>query len=523
MEKRPKRKIDLREIWLIVRRRKHVIIWPFLVILAGAIAMGLTSEPTYECSTTILIEEKSKLSGPLAKIVSQVNTKMRMGLFRRKLLSHDNMVHLIEKLDLKNNVDLRKEAEHIKKKYPNLTLDEIMEMSLVESLRKKIDVEAKDNVLEISVEGRDPDKIYMLVKILSELFMEDALKDEQEDTHQLIEFSMSQLEIYKNRLAESERKLHKFQQENTERQLNNPSAKIMENWQQYNSMLASTEIELDQMRELLSYLDSKIKDSGNGISFSNNSQIQKLDRELSGMAYRLHKLMKQFSPLHPQIIKLNDEIAFKRREIREQIERIARANTSIKDNTLLDYITRREIILKDIDFLNQKKKDLSELITGYKTNVSRAPLDEAILEKLTREVELNRDMYNKLLLQSQGSEIAEALQMQSASSKFRITEPANKPFEPKSTKKRIIFLGFIFGLLVSVGLVSLLEKMDHSFKNAKEIEDALGVIVLGTVPKINFLAHNSSAIGKKRVAMVAVPAVILVALVLFYAFKLFPF
>src|SRR5690625_3306599 len=51
-------------------------------------------------------------------------------------------------------------------------------------------------------------------------------------------------------------------------------------------------------------------------------------------------------------------------------------------------------------------------------------------------------------------------------------------------KNRTIIISFVFGLIVSIGLVFVLDSLDDSIKNTHEIETALGVPVLGTITKI---------------------------------------
>ncbi|MEI5907752.1 Wzz/FepE/Etk N-terminal domain-containing protein [Bacillus spongiae] len=53
-----------------------------------------------------------------------------------------------------------------------------------------------------------------------------------------------------------------------------------------------------------------------------------------------------------------------------------------------------------------------------------------------------------------------------------------------SNPNRMIILGFIFGLIVSIGLVLLLNSLDSSIKTEMEVEEWLGYPVLGTVSKI---------------------------------------
>ena len=67
----------------------------------------------------------------------------------------------------------------------------------------------------------------------------------------------------------------------------------------------------------------------------------------------------------------------------------------------------------------------------------------------------------------------------------RVIEEVELPEEPVSPNKKInIAIAFLLGLMVSVGLVFLLEYLDNTYKNKDQLEKELGIPVLGAIPDI---------------------------------------
>lgn len=65
----------------------------------------------------------------------------------------------------------------------------------------------------------------------------------------------------------------------------------------------------------------------------------------------------------------------------------------------------------------------------------------------------------------------------------RIIETAKVPESPASPNKKLnIAIAFFLGLMVSVGLAFLLEFMDNTFKTKDQLEQILGVPVIGAIP-----------------------------------------
>ena len=54
-------------------------------------------------------------------------------------------------------------------------------------------------------------------------------------------------------------------------------------------------------------------------------------------------------------------------------------------------------------------------------------------------------------------------------------------------KKKIILIGFFLGLALGGCFVFLTELFDNSFKRVEDVEGALGIPVLATIPKIEKL------------------------------------
>ena len=67
----------------------------------------------------------------------------------------------------------------------------------------------------------------------------------------------------------------------------------------------------------------------------------------------------------------------------------------------------------------------------------------------------------------------------------RIIEEVELPQNPVSPNKKMnIAIAFLLGLMVSVGLVFLLEYLDNTYKNKDQLEKELGIPVLGAIPDI---------------------------------------
>jgi len=93
------------------------------------------------------------------------------------------------------------------------------------------------------------------------------------------------------------------------------------------------------------------------------------------------------------------------------------------------------------------------------------------------------------------------------SGRFVVVEPANRPTAPsKPNRLMLILLAFVVGAIVGVGTVMLVEQHDQSMKNAEEVENLLGLPVLGAVPRVEELDRSRRRPRPAPTAAGGVPA-----------------
>ncbi|MGV3220040.1 YveK family protein [Clostridium baratii] len=82
---------------------------------------------------------------------------------------------------------------------------------------------------------------------------------------------------------------------------------------------------------------------------------------------------------------------------------------------------------------------------------------------------------------------------------IQIIEKVKMPEKSVSPNKKLnILIAFVLGLMVSSGLSLLLEFMDNTFKNKTDLEHALDLPVLSTIPEFDSLDLDDRRAGRRR-------------------------
>jgi capsular polysaccharide biosynthesis protein len=66
-----------------------------------------------------------------------------------------------------------------------------------------------------------------------------------------------------------------------------------------------------------------------------------------------------------------------------------------------------------------------------------------------------------------------------------LSEAKENPFPINAKGNRTTIIAFVLGMITAIGLVFLLDSLDHTIKSRKDIEEYLDITVLGTVSNMN--------------------------------------
>jgi len=169
-------------------RRKHLFLIPLIGGLLVGTAAGFMMSKTYESSTVILVEE-GRIINPLIKGLA-VSTSLaeRLRTLREQILSWDRLVQLTKRLDLAAGIKSQYEYE-----------------KLILKLRQKIGVGLRGpNLIRIAYKSSDPAQTQLVVKTVTDIFIEENIAMQNRETETAIDFINDQLKVYKRKIKESE-------------------------------------------------------------------------------------------------------------------------------------------------------------------------------------------------------------------------------------------------------------------------------------------------------------------------------
>ena len=204
------------------------------------------------------------------------------------------------------------------------------------------------------------------------------------------------------------------------------------------------------------------KNKGLGLpQILNDKSIQALRERRAVLMSEYQQKLPLFKPDYPDMLKIKAQI--------DQVDRdIQSAAGAIKESLKTSYesLLQQEILLqKNID------QAASGVLAARNKNIQ--------FQILQRESDTNRSLYDGLLQQYKEAGVSGAV----GTNNVAIIDRADRPGAPFSPNlQRNLLISFLLGLLAAVGIVAVLEILDDAFKFPEDIEEQLGLQVLGIIP-----------------------------------------
>ena len=151
-----------------------------------------------------------------------------------------------------------------------------------------------------------------------------------------------------------------------------------------------------------------------------------------------------------------------------------------------ELLTRFFIVQENLDILVSKERRLRQPLDELDRRLVTVPKLESEIAELRNRVE-NARRYRDAF-RSEEQTVGILSEKAKDRVKYKVIEPAQlalSHFWPD--RRKIILIGFVLGVILGGCFVFLTELFDNSFKRVEDIEEALGVPVLATVPKIDRL------------------------------------
>ncbi|EJE8693650.1 polysaccharide biosynthesis tyrosine autokinase [Vibrio vulnificus] len=474
--------IDLGKLLGILLDAKWIILVTTFLFAVGGVAVALLSTPIYKADALIQIEQKSSggissLVGDMGELFSQESSATtEIEIIKSRMILGDT----VDKFNLTTVAEpkylpvIGKGLARIAGKVNQIEISRYAVPEYAQEMKHTLVVLDAEKKTYQLVRG---DEQVVLQGVAGELAKNDGyeLFVTELRSHDEQEFTIGQrsrleaIEWLKKNLAISERGkqtgilMLSFEGENR-----NQISEILNHISQ-TYFLQNVERNSAEAEKSLTFLKGHLPDIKNSLTTAEDTLNRfRQDNESIDLGLEAKSTLDVMVKLEAQL----NELTFKESEISQRFTKDHPAYRSLLD--------KRETLLKERERLNQQ--------------VQKLPKTQREVLRMTRDVEVNQQIYIQLLNKVQELSIIKA----GTVGNVRILDEAQsyaKPVKPK--KPLIVVLATVLGGMLSVALVLVKAALHRGVENPDDIEQ-IGLSVYASIPKSNLQLELANKLARKK-------------------------
>jgi polysaccharide chain length determinant protein (PEP-CTERM system associated) len=506
----PEKSFNIHDYIEIFLRRIWYIVIPFVIIGVGTVIYIFITPKEYRATSVILVTPQEV---PEAFVRPTVTSRIeaRLQSISEEIMSRTQLEKVISEFKL----------------YPDLVKSKGTE-EIVEKMRKDIKIQIRGNperqqegkqqgAFTISYTGKNPIVVTRVTNKLASLIIEENLKVREKQAQGTSEFLSVELGAKKAKLEEQEKTITNFKRQYSGElpEQRDANAKVLEQltllYQRVGETLGRTQdrklIIQKQISDtellLASYPNTKegITSLGNPFKDPQVAQLEQLKMQLADYQAK-------YTEKHPDIVTIKKRIAELEAKIEKDksekkteesiaVSELPEPNVGAKKQKKDEKSELRlnprykeieaQLIAVDLEIarLKEEEEKIKAQINRYRERVENTPIREQAMANITRDYLNTKESYQSLERKSQEALQAENLERRQKGEQFKVIDPARVPMKPVSPDiPKILLFGLMLGLGGGFGMAFLKEQTDHSFRDAEDLEAALGFKVLTNIPKI---------------------------------------
>lgn len=460
-------------------RYRFAAVGVFVTVNLIAVAVGLTWPKSYTSSTAIFVEQRNIIQ-PLMQGAAVATTVTDRAKIAREVIFSKKITNQV----IEHGGFVRDGATNLEKQR---IIDSLIKRTMVRNVGP--------NLIKIEYTDANPKRAYEVTKRYADLFIAESMANQSQESEAAFEFIDSQVKEYHAKLKQAEENLKKFKTEHVDARPGSEtevSTKI-------NTLEATIEKTSLQLKEAQIKKESLAKQlSGEAVITTSLTREGQYLGRIADLQAQLDTLRLSYHDTHPDVVHIKHQIedlkeaARAERERREaaQHERESHGQVFVDEGVRVNplYTKMKSELFETNTEIETLAARLAESRRRLQEEVERARRvhgGEALLAELTRDYNVNRDIYQDLLRRRENARVSKNLDRDRQGLTLRIQEPAAVPVEPSGLRfMHFAVGGLLLGLLLPPGILIAIQQVDPRVCSALAIADRLRVPVLATIPHL---------------------------------------
>ena len=459
--------LDLRDILKVLKKRSKLIIGTTALFIVIAAVVSFLIPPTYEAQTALRIKQAKGLANSLLGDIGGGGTasKQQMSTYAEILKSRSVLEALAE------------ETQQGKEKEKRLSPGALGAAITTQPVK---DTE----ILNVKVQAGSPEEAQYLANTLVDKFLDRMTALVRGEQSRVREFIGERMESSKKDLETAELALQKYKQTNKIVSPTDEVKAIVDRLSILDKLDADNRINLEATQARLTSAQQQMgkqKDT----YIADNPLISQYKSKLAELEVELVSLSQNFTDNHPKIMATKAAISETRNKLTAEISRVVNLDSQSSNPIYQGLLQAKLQSEAELSVATARRQAIKTVLSDGEQQLTTLPEKEHGLVKVMRDATVAQEIYVMLAKRYEEARISEVMEP----TDVQIIDVAIAPDKPIKPRKVLnVAIAAILGLFISTGLSFALEYMNRTIRTADDVEQYLGLPVLGSIP-----VHGSDA------------------------------
>lgn len=475
--------IDLRKYFSVINRAKWRILALAVLVSALTVFVVLNMKPVFSSRATLLIEAEQAKAVKIDEVYGINSAQQEYYLTQFEILKSRTIAEtVIDKMNLAAHPEFIPEKSwqsYIKDLLPFLTTARVEETAEQKAFRKReklvnefisrlsIDPVRKTQLVNIVFEANDAKLAAEIANAIGEAYIDSQLAAKMGITQKASDWLGGRLGELRLQLDTSEKALQDFRLREglvDVAGVRSLGSQELERLGQEVTQMRTKKAQIDSFaRVIRQYGTDNLERLESMPEVTSHPGVQNVKRELISAERKFSELSKVYGPKHPKLLAAKSEVASVQQSLRDQIRRLLAGMT------------------EEANTIEQNLASLESEMARAKGQYQDLSGKEAEYQRLMREVETNRQLFNTFMARQKETEVTGDFNAAIA----RFTDRAVPAVEPvKPNRKLIVVLAFVAAVGFGIVVAFVMDALNDTIKNTREVETVLQQRALGVVPKV---------------------------------------
>lgn len=475
--------IDLRNYFNVINRAKWRILALAVLIAALTVFVVLNIKPVFSAKATLLIEAQQAKAVKIEEVYGINSGQQEYYLTQFEILKSRSIAEtVIDKLQLATQAEFIAQPglrDSIQQLLPFLANNREQvspaqqqqrdRERLVSAFVERLSIEPvrKTQLVNIVFEAHDPQLAADVANAIGEAYIDSQLAAKMGITQKANDWLGGRLGELRLQLDASEQALQEFRLREgliDVAGVRSLGSQELERLGQEVTAMRSKKAQIDGfVRAVRQFGVNDMSRLESLPEITAHPGVQQVKAAVISAERKVSELSKVYGPKHPKLLSARSELSTVQQNLHEQIQKLING-ISEEANTVSQNLAALESEM-------QRSKGQYQDLSGK----------EAEYQRLSREVETNRQLFDTFMARQKETEVTGNFN----SAVARFTDTAVAPVDPiKPNKKLIVVLAFVAAVGFGIIVAFVMESLNDTIKTTREVETVLQQRALGIVPKV---------------------------------------